>query len=73
MFKLIASRVADIAMQSSPVPGGAREQDHFEKGDTVKLKPGAEVEVTIEADANATEPKETSKTILREKTENKRK
>jgi len=43
-----------------------------EKGDTVKLKRGATVEVTIEADANATEPKETSKTSLPEKTKGKK-
>jgi hypothetical protein len=43
-----------------------------EKGDTVKLKPGAEVEVTVEADINATEPKEPSKTSLPEKTEAKK-
>ena len=43
-----------------------------EKGDTVKLKPGVEVEVTIEADLNATEPKETSKTSIPEKTEDKK-
>jgi hypothetical protein len=40
-----------------------------EKGDTVRLKPGAEVKVTIEADVNATEPKDTSKTPSLEKTE----
>jgi hypothetical protein len=44
-----------------------------EKGDTVKLKPGAEVEVTIEADVKATEPKETtSQSSLPEKTEDKK-
>jgi ABC-type proline/glycine betaine transport system substrate-binding protein len=42
-----------------------------ENGDTVKLKPGAEVEVTIEADVKATESKETS-TSLHEKTEDKK-
>jgi hypothetical protein len=42
-----------------------------EKGGKVKLKPGAEVEVTVEADVNATEPKETSKTSLPQKTEDK--
>jgi hypothetical protein len=43
-----------------------------EKGDTVKLKPGAEVEVTIEADVNATEPKETSQSSIPENTEDKK-
>jgi hypothetical protein len=39
-----------------------------EKGNKVKLKPGAEVEVTVEADMSATEPKEPSKTSLPERT-----
>jgi len=43
-----------------------------EKGDKVKLKPGADVEVTVEADINAPEPKETSKTSLPEKTEDRK-
>jgi uncharacterized protein YfaS (alpha-2-macroglobulin family) len=38
-----------------------------EKGEEVKLKPGADVDVSVEADINATEPKETSKTSLPEK------
>jgi predicted DNA-binding antitoxin AbrB/MazE fold protein len=43
------------------------------KGETVKLKPGAEVEVTVvEADISATVPNRTSKTSPREKTENKK-
>ena len=40
-----------------------------DKGNEVKLKHGAEVEVTLEADANATVPKETSKTDLTKKKE----
>jgi hypothetical protein len=43
-----------------------------ERGDKVKLKPGADVEVTVEADITATEPKETSKTSLPEKTKGKK-
>ena len=43
-----------------------------EKGNKVKLKPGAEVEVTVEADINATEPKEPLKTNLPEKTKDKK-
>jgi hypothetical protein len=43
-----------------------------EKGNKVKLKPGAEVEVTVEADISATEPKESSKTRLPEKTKDKK-
>ena len=43
-----------------------------EKGDKVKLKPGADVEVTVEAVINAPEPKETSKTSLPEKTEDRK-
>ena len=43
-----------------------------ENGNTVKLKPGAEVEVTIEADVNATEPKETSRSSFPEKTKDKK-
>jgi len=43
-----------------------------EKGDQAKLKPGADVEVTVEADINAPEPKETSKTSIPEKTTDKK-
>jgi hypothetical protein len=38
----------------------------------VKLKPGTEVDITIEADVSATEPRETSKTGLPEKTKDKK-
>ena len=43
-----------------------------EKGDKVKLKPGADVEVTVEAVINAPESRENSKTSLPEKTEDRK-
>jgi hypothetical protein len=43
-----------------------------EKGEEVKLKPGAEVDVTVEADVSATEPKKAPKTSLPGETKTKK-